>query len=184
MPRTNVNRLTIYQIKPKYHALGDIVEGEIATVGLGELGTFVYERSLPKPPAWLTKFFGDRLDKKLKIFTSSAKALFLVPLTEGSRTAYFALSFGQGRHLLKEGVVEERFGLRVVLNSIGPEGFRSIDKTALGAVPKHSREQMGRDVAPGEFGIDIEQDLISSVTGRSDDPVLGHVLTGKDALHV
>ena len=184
MTRTRTNRLTVYQIKSKYHSLSEIVDGDTIKIDVGGFGTFVYERSQPTPPAWLTKFFGNKLNQRLSILTSSAKALFLVPLTENARTSYFAISFGQGRHLLKEGVVEERFGLRVVLNSVGPESFRSIDKTALGAVPKHSREQMSRDVAPGEFGIDVEQDLISSVTGRSNDPALGRILTGKDALHV
>lgn len=108
----------------------------------------------------------------------------LVPIADRNRTVNFVLSFGTGRHLLKEGVVEDRFGLKVVLNSVGPESFRSIDKTTLGSVPKHSREQMSRDVAPADFGIDIEQDLVSSVTGKSNDPRLGKIITGKDALHV
>ena len=184
MARTSTNRLTVYQIKSKFRSLSEIVERKTVTIEVGSLGTFVYERSQPAPPTWLTKFFGNRLDEQINILTSSAKALFLVPLTENDRKTYFAISFGQGRHLLKEGVVEERFGLRVVLNSVGAESFRSIDKTALGAIPKHSREQMSRDVAPGEFGIDVEQDLVSSVTGRSQDPTLGSILTGKDALHI
>ena len=186
MPRTtgiSTNRLTIYMIKPKFRLLEDIIESGTKPLQIGDVGQFIFEVSHPEPPSWITNFFGNSLGQGLGILNSSAKAIFLVPIREKNRTVHFAISFGQGRHLLKEGVVEERFGLRVVLNSVGPESFRSIDKTTLGAVPKHSREQMSRDVAPADFGIDIEQDLVSSVTAKSADQRLGKVITGKDAFH-
>jgi uncharacterized protein (TIGR04141 family) len=43
---------------------------------------------------------------------------------------------------------------------------------------------MSRNVAPADFGIDIEQDLVSSVTAISKDERLGKIITGKDALSV
>src|SRR6202044_16183 len=73
---------------------------------------------------------------------------------------------------------------KVVLNSVNPESLRSIDRTTLGPVPKHTREQIGRDSVAGDFGIDIEQDLVSSVTGKSRIDRLGKTITGKDALSV
>lgn len=179
----STNRLAVYMIKPKYKRLEDIIDSGSEPMQVGDVGQFIFEVSHPEPPSWITKFFGDILGRGLGILNSSAKALFLVPIRERHRTIYFAISFGQGRHLLREGVVEERFGLRVVLNSVGPQGFRSIDKTTLGGVPKHSREQMSRDVAPADFGIDIEQDLVSSVTAKSTDQRLGKIITGKDAFH-
>ena len=179
----STNRLAAYLIKPKYRRLEDIIELGSEPLQVGDVGQFIFEKSRPEPPSWIRKFFGETLGRGLGILNSSAKALFLVPVRDRNRTIYFAPSFGQGRHLLKEGVVEERFGLKVVLNSVGPQSFRSIDKTTLGAVPKHSREQMSRDVAPADFGIDIEQDLVSSVTAKSTDQRLGKVITGKDAFH-
>jgi uncharacterized protein (TIGR04141 family) len=152
----STNRLTIYMIKPKYRIPEDIVESRTEPLQIGDVGQFIFEASHPEPPSWITNFFGDSLGRGLGILNSSAKAIFLVPIKEKRQTIHFAISFGQGRHLLKEGVVEERFGLRIVLNSVGRESFRSIDKTTLGAIPKHSREQMSRDVAPADFGIDIE----------------------------
>lgn len=187
VPRTtgiSTNRLAVYMIKPKYNRIEDIVESGSEPLSVGDVGQFIFEASRPEPPSWITKFFGDALGRGLGILNSSAKALFLIPIRDRNRNIYFAISFGQGRHLLREGVVEERFGLRVVLNSVGPQSFRSIDKTTLGAVPKHSREQMSRDVTPADFGIDIEQDLVSSVTAKSADQRFGKVITGKDAFHV
>lgn len=115
---------------------------------------------------------------------SSPQAALAVAVDHGGSERLFAIAIGLGRHLLKDGVVEERFGLKVVLNSVGPASFRSIDKTALGSVPKHSREQMSREVTPSDFGIDIDQDLISSVTGKSRDDALGKVITGREALSI
>lgn len=181
---SKANRLTIYLIKSACQRLEDVIESTGQLREVAGVGQFVFEASQPRPPAWITDFFGTTLGDDLGIVTSSAKAIFLVPMIDRGRTMNFVLSFGVGRHLLREGAVEERFGLKVVLNSLERESFRSIDKTTLGSVPKHSREQMGRDVAPADFGIDIEQDLVSSVTGKSNDARLGKVITGKDALHV
>lgn len=179
-----INRLTIYMIKPKFQAIDDIVEENSKKLPFDGVGTFVYEDSHPRPPAWITNFFGSAFQASLPLTTSSAKALYVVPIGKGKGTLYFAIAFGSGRHLLKVGVPEGRFGLKVVLNSVAQDSFRSIDKTTLGSIPKHSREQMSRNVAPGEFGIDIEQDLISAVTAKSNEPRLGNVVTGKDALSI
>jgi uncharacterized protein (TIGR04141 family) len=178
------NRLTIYKIKPEFKTFQDVVDCSNAPIQIGDVGQFVFEKSNPMQPAWVNKFFGGFLGDNLKLLTSNAMGIFLTRIKSGEKSAVFALSFGLGRHLLKEGVIEERFGLKVVLNSVKNVSFRSIDKTTLGSIPKHTREQMGREVSPGEFGIDVERDLVSSVTARSNDPKLGKVITGKDALHV
>ncbi len=169
-------------IKPTFQQLGDIVESVELSREIPGVGHFIFDRSHPHPPDWVKDFFGSTLDNDLNIFASSAKGLLVAPVQHNNETIFFAISFGVGRHLLKEGVVEERFGLKVVLNSVDLRSFRGIDKTTLGSVPKHSHEQMSRDVAPADFGIDIEQDLISSVTGKSHDERLGKTISGKDAL--
>jgi uncharacterized protein (TIGR04141 family) len=179
-----INRLTIYMIKPKFQSIDDIVEENTKRLDFDGIGQFVYDDSHPRPPAWITNFFGDAFAANLNLITSSAKGLYLVPIGKGKGKTQFAIAFGSGRHLLKAGVTEGRFGLKVVLNSVAQDSFRSIDKTTLGSIPKHSREQMSRNVAPGEFGIDIEQDLISAVTAKSSEPRLGMVITGKDALSI
>lgn len=178
------NHLTIYMIKPQYQRIEDIVDSATNRYSIGEIGQFIFKESHPHPPEWINSFFGDELGGDPGIFASSAKGVFIVPVNHEGNITNFAISFGVGRHLLKEGVVEGRFGLKVVLNSVDEQSFRSIDKTSLGSVPKHSREEMSRDVSPAEFGIDIEQDLISSITAKSRDQRLGKMITGKDALHL
>lgn len=171
-------------IKQGITSLDDIVDSTEEPREIPGVGHFFFDKSHSHVPEWIRNFFSDRLGDNLGIFTASARGTLIVPIQIGAETILFALVFGVGRHLLESGVTEERFGLKVVLNSVNPKGFRSIEKTALGSVPKHSYEQMTRDVSSDEFGIDIEQDLIGTVTGRSRDPRLGKVITGKDVLNL
>lgn len=171
-------------IKPEFQRLEDIADSNQDSRSIEGVGSFLFEESHTNTPGWVRGFFGDALTGDLRIFTASARGMLIVPVRRGRSTTNFAVSFGVGRFLLKDGVIEERFGLKVVLNSADENSFRSIDKTTLGSVPKHSREQMSRDVTPAEFGIDIEQDLISLVTARSRDERLGKIITGKDALYL
>ena len=175
------NRYSIYMIKPDFEKLEDIVDSR-DNIEIQDVGGFFFDQSHPRTPGWLTDFFGNALEGDHRILTSSARGVLIVPIKKGKKTVRFAVTFGFGRHLLKEGVVEERFGLKVVLNSLDPSSLRSIHKTTLGAVPKHSYEQMSRDVEAADFGIDIEQDLVSSVTGKSRISIFGSIITGKDSL--
>ncbi len=181
-PKTN--KLIIYMIKPEFQKPDEIIEFTREGLSIDEVGTFFSEASHLHPPDWISNFFGDVLAQNLGIITSSAKGMLLVPIIYNHTTINFVVSFGFGRHLLKDGVVEERFGLKVVLNSVDPKSLRSIDKTTLGSNPKHAREQISKEGIVADFGIDIEQDLISSVTGKSRYPQLGSMINGSDALGV
>jgi uncharacterized protein (TIGR04141 family) len=184
MPAVKANKLSIYLIKPSVTRLQDMIESQQTPVHIDGVGDFYYDESHPKTPDWIRKFFGSNLNSEIQIMTSSAKGVLIAPVQHGGKTHHFAVVFGVGRFLLKESVIEERFGLRVVLNSADPESIRSIDKTTLGSVPKHSREQMSRDTNAKEFGIDIEQDLVGAVTARSRDEQFGKTISGRDPLSV
>lgn len=178
---TRSNKLNIYLLKSGL-APADFIDPDAKSVDVPGVGVFYYKDSHTYRPDWLETFFGPDITRDLRIFSSSARGVLIVQVEIAGATPTFAVTFGLGLHLLNEGVLEDRFGLKAVLNSVDRDAFRSIGKTTLGSIPKHSREQMGREVAPAEFGLDIEQDLISSVTARSRDPALGKTITGKDNL--
>lgn len=180
----SANKLTIYLLKSDITRTQDMVIPESIGVPIEGVGTFYYSTSRTKPPSWLRSFFGEVLNQEIELFSANTKGLLIVPIKHDGKDFHFALAFGHGRFLLKDGVCEERFGLKVVLNSADPDSLRSIDKTTLGSVPKHSREQMSRYVNASEFGIDVEQDLVSSVTAKSLDSKLGKMPSGRDALSV
>jgi uncharacterized protein (TIGR04141 family) len=170
--RPKINKLNIYLIKPSIENIDDIIADDATRLRIDGVGEFAFEDSHQNTPDWMRKFFGPALAKRVNIFAANARALLVVPIQHKGRTVIFAITFGSGRYVLKDGVIEERFGLKVALNSVDAT-LRSIDKTSLGSVPKHSREQMSRDVGVAEFGIDIEQDLVSAVTAHSRDAAFG-----------
>lgn len=174
------NKLTVGLVKSELADFGQIAKPGADVIEIEGIGTFYKEASHPQPPSWIADFFGTTLGPALGLISSSAKGVLLVRVPDGEEERIFAVIFGLGRHLLNEGVLEERFGLKVVLNSVDPESLRSIDKTALGSIPKQSREQISREGGAANFGIDIEQDLVSSVTGRSRVELFGRTISGRD----
>lgn len=176
------NKLSICLIRSEHTAFDTIVKPGTREHEIEGVGTFYGEESHANAPDWVKDFFVGALDGKFAIFSASARGVLLVSVDLGAQKRVFAIVFGLGRHLLNDDVVEERFGLRVVLNSVSKNSLRSIDKTTLGSVPKQSREQMSRESEAANFRIDIEQDLINAVTGRSKDPRLGKIIAGRDAV--
>jgi len=141
-------------------------------------GTLYIQTRRPMPPRW-GRFFTGYIDLAQLGRVSTTSAVFLVAV----RGRLFALTFGQGRHLLVPGCWEERFGLKVSLNCIEENHLRSIDKRTFDAISLQTRTQASREGTPTDFGIDIEQDLLRAVTGTPSDDRLGAKLSGMDSLH-
>jgi uncharacterized protein (TIGR04141 family) len=95
-----------------------------------------------------------------------------------------ALAFGHGRHLLEPGALEEHFGLHATLNTVDRNQIRAVDRKRLDAIARHSREQASRAVPIFHFGLDLERDLLRSVTGIPTDSSIGKRVTGRDSLAV
>lgn len=175
--------LTIYLLKedgsdPYYYIkLDPLAKEYILLVEEDEPWSLFVKRAPPKLPPWAS-FFTDYVNpEELGRANSTAAALFIPAVGR-----WWAVTFGQGRHLLREDVYEERFGLRVALNSVGEEKLRSIDKETFDAVAGHARQQASKEVAAREFGLDIERDLLCSVTGSPGDERLGQRISGRDSL--
>ena len=85
--------------------------------------------------------------------------------------------------MLADDVIEEDFGLKVVLNTISPESLRRINKVNIGGNQKSSNEQLPLASDIDDFGFDIDRDLISTITGHSDDEgFTSGIMTGSDIL--
>jgi len=177
--------ITIYlirdEIKDAPSALTKNLKGHEIKEGNEVLGTLFVGPSTSGPPKW-GKFFAPQYVKK-DIFglVQSAGAVYITK----AKQRLFAVTFGQGRHLIDPTAIEERFGLLVVLNSIQNNELRSVDKRSFDTVDQNSRVQTSQKSAPAEFGIDIEKDLVRGITGTpTDGSALGRRLTGSDALTV
>jgi uncharacterized protein (TIGR04141 family) len=177
--------LTVYLLKPSFKEHADAIAdaGRLKpftiTSGAATIGRLYVKPPRGKPPRWAA-FFADHVDANELGKVASTAAVMLVK----TRERLLALVFGAGRFLLLPDCWEERFGLRVALNSIAPDKIRSMDKRTFDALSTHSRIQGSRDGAAPDFGIDIEKDLVRAVTGTPiDADTFGKRLSGMDALH-
>lgn len=132
----------------------------------------------PNAPRWLD-YIRPHTDAQLSdVRTASSGAVLLFE----ARRRTFAVTFGQGRHLLDHEAFVKDFGLRVVLNAVAPEQLKSINARTIDEVPVHTRRDVSRDSSLSAFGFDPSRDLLRGVTGRPRDPQLAGRLTGSDAL--
>jgi uncharacterized protein (TIGR04141 family) len=177
--------LTVYlikrgQIDPQNLIVLDLTirRYSILSTSGAEWSLFV-RKNQPKPPRW-ADFFVPHVRPEEFGFVGSASAVLLVP----DKELWWAITFGQGRHLLRDGLTVDGFGLRVALNTLGDENIKSLDKETFDMIAGHARQQASREVGTEEFGLDIERDLLWAVTGSPSDRSFGQQLTGRDALLV
>jgi uncharacterized protein (TIGR04141 family) len=185
MPATVTSRaLTIYLAKEgrERNSLVKTRDGakkKQVPVGKAVMGTLLIDPAAAKPPSWAS-FFEGYVDPREFGKVSSSSAVLLVPV----RDRWMAVAFGQGRHLLAPDAFEDRFGLRVALNCIDEKKIRSIDKQTFDAIARHTLEQATHEATAGEFGFDIERDLLRAVTGTPRNNDYGKRMSGMDALNV
>ena len=112
-------------------------------------------------PGWL--LFLEDLHEDFTIFPGASTAAVVFTTVD---SAVFAIAFGRGRSLLRLSCWEEGFGLKSALGLVDPDRLRSIDKKRLAAIIQHSRVQTALPGKTGEFGMDVEQDMMRAVAGQ------------------
>jgi uncharacterized protein (TIGR04141 family) len=134
----------------------------------------------PHPPRWIGYLAPHTNGSLEDLFAASASAVLLIEASN----RLFAITFGQGRHLLDQDNVEQDFGLRVVLNTVAPDQLKSVDAKTIDETTVHTRRDVSRDSAFSAFGLDPSRDLLRALTGTPQDTTLGERLTGADALGI
>lgn len=185
------NHLSIYLIKESVTEPDKIIENidSVSKVSIDQWSTLYFENSGNYTPKWMSSFFGESITEELKqsVFSAYVSAVLLLKVNVNDQDRIVAITFGLGGwHMLVAGCFEERFGLMSTLNMIDSNTLRSIEKNnlSLGPKQKQSKEQVSQEGQISDFGIDIEQDLVRSVSGKCIDEKLGTSITGKDSLHV
>lgn len=149
-----------------------------------EQGTLFIGQAPASPPGW-TKFLGQiapQVPATLRTQTCSA-VLFLEAGPAASKRL-FAICFGQGHHALDSDVIERRFGLLVVLNSVSRDRLRTLDSASLDSTVMQRRIQASRDSDLIDFGINANRDLLRLASGSPTSTNFANMLAGKDALHL
>lgn len=186
MPKKKIplRTLSIFLVKSGFTTTSDIFTkpGALDAFPLPKTAnlnaTLHVKRSFSSPPKWLAFFDGLFAGSQLGVFNASSSAVLLVP--RGSRL--YAIAFGYGRALLNPAAYEENFGLKVTLSSVDPEKIRSIELRSLEAISRSTIAQTSRETGIGDFGLDLERDLLRGVTGKPREETLGSRLAGKDSL--
>lgn len=179
------NKLSIYLIKDAFSGSDQKILKNSAQplVDLHDIGKVYFLPSHTHVPSWVDSFFCGNLGDT-QIFTSNARAVLIsrVKISD-DKTKTFAVTMGYGKNMLADDVIEEDFGLKVVLNTITPTSLRRINKVNIGGNQKTSNEQLPLASDIDDFGFDIDRDLISTITGHSadEDFALG-IITGSDLL--
>ncbi len=178
------NKITIYLIKDgieydkilKDYAYDKILSEDDKSV------TYYYPTQ-KKIPVWLSSYFNITTD--VGINNANAKVISLHQLTIDGEEKIFAIPFGSGKYLLNDDVIEEQFGIRVLLNSVTKDGFRQLSTSNYGGDHRTKNEQTPKKTDIGEFGFDIHSDFLRKATAKSEEELFNkNTITGGDLLSV
>ncbi len=144
-----------------------------------------YKNNQPQCPKWVNSFLRGEYVGNEALQGKSVAAVILYQINVGENVhRIFAVCFGFGRALLNSNVIEKRFGLLVTLNSVDADKLRSIDINSMEAVPLSNRIQSSALADIRNFNIDIDRDLLKSVTGKASGDELNGTMSGADSLAV
>lgn len=181
----NNRKLSIYLIKDSYRDFASVVKGNPEAFDVSydgkTLGTLYVKKVYGRSPGWLS-FFANAVQQDLQeqLKSNSVSAVFLLQ----RQLRIFAITFGYGRSLLRPGSWEERFGLKVVLNSIDRDKVRIIDRKNLDTMLTQTRTQTSRKCSIEEFNLDVQQILLKAVTGEPKDKAFASCISGADILSI
>ncbi len=172
------NKLSIYLIKTGIP--DDAIFKEELDV-LQEYGiekVAYYVPSSIHPPQWLNSFFN--LDNQ-RLLQANSRVVLLVKRNYQGVIRTFAITFGYAKNLFKEGVLEEQFGLKIVLNSVQENELRKISKINIGGNQKQSQEQIPKSGKITDFGFDVDRDLVKNLTASTKEECFEKaIITGGD----
>lgn len=135
------------------------------------------KQSPTKAPEWVG-FLREGNPTMDSLRTQSAAALLLLKIED----RVFALTFGSARFWINKEALDRRFGMMVTLNAVDENSLRSLDREEFETLQRKTRTQTSIQSDIGQFGIDIQRDLLKSVTGKPTDTLLAEQLSGSDSL--
>ena len=183
MPKLPVQRLSIWRFKENT-TLDQVVRDDLTNVKsagetVGDHAAVIFTRQAPQKTAPWQSFVEQAINKKIaSLQTQSASAVLAVEI-EGR---IYALTFGHARTWLSRAAVERRFGMLATLNAVDEESLRSVDKEEFETIQRKTRTQTSAQTDIGQFGVDVQRDLLRSVTGKPKDAKVAEHLTGADNL--
>lgn len=147
-------------------AINNVLKPGIPSLTLANGLDLYYKNNQPISPKWVNTFLKGEFVGQDSLLGKSVSAVLLYQINVGENThRIFAVCFGYGKALLETNVVEKRFGLLTTLNCVDADKLRSIDINSMEAIPLNNRIQSSALAEIRNFNIDVDRDLLKSVTG-------------------
>lgn len=143
-------------------------------------GEVFYSDSFHSIPKW-KEYLEELSINPINISNNSSNKAIILARISGK---VMAVTFGYGRSLMKEEVIERNFGLRVALNLINPMKMRSINASTIEDMVVNTQRQASYHTSQDEFGLNVDNDIVRGVTGEPEDSNYGRNISGKDSLVV
>jgi len=132
----------------------------------------------PITPGWVD-YLNQIIRTPLKIRTESTSAVWFV--FHAQRT--FVIPFGYGWMSINPEVIEENFGLNVVLNVVSKDNLKALDAKSYDGIAVTHRSEASTFTNVSGFGLNIDRYLVSAASGSpSDEATFGRLVTGKDQI--
>lgn len=182
------NKLSIYLIKEDIE-YSNILKEYVYNHELfkDDISETYYYPSKVDCPTWLVNYYNIDIDSNIKnkIVNSRAKVISLYTLLINGKQRVFAIPFGSGMYLLNDDVIEEQFGIKILLNSVDKNCFRKVNISNYGGDHRTKDEQMPKKTDISEFGFDIYNDFLRKATAKSEEEIFSkNVITGGDLFSV
>lgn len=136
----------------------------------------------PRSPRWLQDLSSIvELDLESTAFQSSSVGA-VVLVSVGDRV--LAATFGVGFHAIEPRLIERGFGLRVAANLVSADRIRGAQTRG---VARHSRDQktiLPTDGAFNDLAVEVDEDWLRQLTGRSADAQVATSISGADSLRI
>ena len=179
-------KLTAYLVKQKYNKVEyaelikeDKYDSYQIRSDLNIEGQIIVGHEQESTPDWLTFLRIGTNDNIPNMSNKSTRAVIFIK----HKGNLLLFTHGQGRHMIKESVYKKDFGLKIVLNSIEPNNFRSIDAATIDVASIQTRSQSSRTTQIRDLNFDAITDLLRSVTGTPKNDRFGKVISGRDTFH-
>lgn len=185
MSKIKVQRLSIWRMKDRlgfHDAISESARGfQKIDFNIGDVKAQLLTKQSPKKtPDWVNFLKSSIVKFNFPLESQSAAALLLIE-TSGR---IFALSFGAARFWIDKEAFDRRFGMMATLNAVDENSLRSLDREEFESQQRKTRTQTSSHSNLGQFGIDVQRDLLRSVTGVPIDAKLAENMTGSDALNI
>lgn len=166
-----VNSVSVFLISKKdYVKYKDLVVDSLATKPIIiDDGELFYKKSEKNHfPYWVDKFFGEEKlgENRKKLRVNTLSAVFFTSIIVKDKKQTFAITFGNGRYLIKKEYIKHDFGLETSRHAIDTSRISSVRTTTYDASIKDKIIRSAVNIKQSDFFLNANTDAMTAVSGK------------------